>query len=758
MIPENEMNAAMAYALSDIEREQAEMELMEGDIEQDQEPPMDEADLIAIVTAELENSRDAYSIIEKNREDALRMYLGNLVGDEDADLSTVVSTDVADSLEWMLPQIIEQLIGKGAVVQFDSMGPQDEEQSELETEFTHFTFMQENQGFVNIYEFSKDALLMKNGVFKIYYDDTPEITSETYTGVTQQEIAVVQNDPTVEIKSIEIEQTMQPDLNMDIGGPPAMMQPQQLSTVRLKRTTKRGKVTVGTVASECFFVNSGHNSITLDDARFTAEVSDRTASDLLKLGYDPEKIANAPQHSADESKEYRFNLQGETTLSNYNSSLDDSQKLIQIIEAYMQLDLDGDGISELAKVTCIGDDYTISDILDVEEISEQPFVAATPWIMPHKFYGLSVYDRVKEIQDGKTSLWRNTLDNIYLQNNREKEVVEKLVNMDDLLLSRPGGLKRVKQAGAIRELEVQPVGNEAMAMMGYFDEVRSARTGVAPDMSGQALPIGQETAHGVERVMTASEALVGLVVRSIAETGLREAYKKVRNLLVRYQDSCTPFKFKDQWIDVNPSQWGERSRMSVTVGTGTGDDMRRQAALQKVIEYQTMLVQDPRNTMVDQQQIYNALNDLADAAGLDSAEKYFLNPNSQEGQQKKQQTEQQQQQQEEQKKQLEQMMQEMQQKIADAEMGKAQAQLQSAQVKAQKAMVDARNQQLEAQIEAAGDAGDLQFKYAQLKSDVAIKLTELEAEHARELSQQHADNVAGKTDDDDDDYDEERDR
>ena len=40
--------------------------------------------------------------------------------------------------------------------------PDDDLQAELETEFTHDVFMKENEGFLNLYEYTKDALMQKN--------------------------------------------------------------------------------------------------------------------------------------------------------------------------------------------------------------------------------------------------------------------------------------------------------------------------------------------------------------------------------------------------------------------------------------------------------------------------------------------------------------------------------------------------------------------------------------------------------------------
>ena len=73
-------------------------------------------------------------------------------------------------------------------------------------------------------------------------------------------------------------------------------------------------------------------------------------------------------------------------------------------EAYLSMDINEDGISELCKVTCIGENE-IDAILDIEEIAEIPFVAMSTMPMPHQFLGNSVFDRLRQVaghQDRRT--------------------------------------------------------------------------------------------------------------------------------------------------------------------------------------------------------------------------------------------------------------------------------------------------------------------------------------------------------------------
>ena len=764
--------------------------LLEGDEGQENQEGqgMDDEEILNIIAAEMsQSSTGNYSTeLDAQRKESLDYYLGNPRGDEQEGRSQAVSTDVADAIEWIMPQIIKALVAKGPVITFDAVGEDDENQAELETEFTHDTFMKENDGFLNLYEFVKDALMQKNGIFKIYYDETEEVKTESYDGLNQQEVEMLLQHPDVELVSSEqytdeqavqqmqqriqmqmqqAEQSPDPQQGQAMAGQ-LMQQMQQLQTdppqvfaVVVEVTHTKGKVTVDCIALEDFRINQHHDSLNPDTARFTAHVGLKTRSDLIEEGYDPDIVNNAETNINNQyERDYRFSAQDESVYSDPNYSEDESQALLEVSECYIKIDVEKTGVAKLMQITVLGSDDP-TDILDMAPFEDNPFVSSSCIIMSHKFFGLSIYDRLKQLQDMKTSLWRNILDNLYLQNNREKEVVEDQVNLDDLLVSRPGGIKRVKQPGMIRELMVQPIGQEGYQMLEYLDQVRTGRVGVSPDTAGTIDALGTAVgSEGVAQLMTAKEELTGLMIRVIAETGVKQAYLKIRDLLVRYKDGVTPFKFKGQWKNVNPSQWGDRSRTTIKVGTGTGDDSRKVGAIQQAIAYQAQLVADPRNTLVDQTQLFEALDEFCRVSGLGQATPYFLDPASPEGKKKQEGMDKQTAEQKQKQEKMEQMMAKAQADLGEGERMKGEAAVQSQQAKLQvegakmelehqkhiseadKAAFESRLAEMKTELDAVESRQKIDFDYEKLRTEEALKLTEMQHKYdleAKKLKEQH---------------------
>jgi hypothetical protein len=632
-------------------------------------------DILSIVSSELSSASGASEsdALQMGRQKALAAYLGDK-GTVIEGRSSVVSTDVADAIEWIMPEIMKAFTQNNEVVTFDPIGPEDRRQAELESRFVYDVLMKDNNGFISLHEFFKDALLQKNGFFKCYYKTEDCVSVESYTELNELELEMLLEDPELEVTG-----KTERDYIDEHGS-------MKVYDVNVKRTRKEGKIHVECIAPDDIRVNSMHNSVSLKDARFIAHSMLKTRSDLLEDGFDKDVLDDLPTESEEfrESRNYRFSMQGENiSPTGGGVSKDTSTMLYEVSECYMRMDLNGDGIAERVKITVAGFDNPTT-ILDIEEVEEWPFISATAILMSHKLFGLSVYDRLREIQEQKTALWRNILDNMYLQNNQRTIAIEGMVNLDDLLVSRPGGIIRAKRADAVTPYATPPLGGEVYQMMNYLDEVRAGRVGVSPEGSAADVSIGDAVgSEGVERLLSQKEELVGLMVRVFAETGIKPLMEMIRKLLIRHMDVVDDYEFHGEWVQIAPRNWVKRKHTTVRVGTGSGNRKEQAAALTQVLAYQEKVMAVPGQALVTEAQIYNALNDLAKTSGMPGVGAYFLDPDSPAGKENKQNVSAQQEQQQKKEAEDAQLLAQTQIKIANAEEGKAQAALRNVELTAQ---------------------------------------------------------------------------
>lgn len=737
--------------------------------------------ILEIISYELTNSDNAFSDSDADLEDALDLYLGNPDGNEVEGRSSVVSTDVADAIEWIMPQVMKSFTQNNEVVVFDPVHEGDEYQAELESEYVYSVLMKQNDGFILLHQFVKDALMQRNGILKVYYANYTVRKISDYTGITDEQMSVLGTTDGVEViqHSEYIDQEMTLLKQQEIQGQIQMimmqaqqiqdpaqlqqvqMQVQQLQAeaqkpivlhdIKISVERKKGKIYIDPVPPEEFRVCSQHNSINLDKARFTAQVTNMTVSDVLeKYELDKNALKDVPDANEDERTQYRFTKQEGSGFDADEDSLDPSQRKVTVSECYVRMDVEEIGIARLMKVTVVGDAETPTDLIHKEEIDCPPWISTTAILMSHKFQGLSITDRLKQIQAQKTTLWRNLLDNIYLQNNQRTIVVENQVNMDDLLVSRPGGIIRAKRLDAVAPFVTPQIHGDAFNMMQYLDQVKAGRTGVEADGTAAPQRIGDRVgSEGVERLMNAKEELVGLIIRVIAETGIKPLCIKIRNNAIQHMDAIIDYKFRGKWQKIKPSAWCERDETTVRVGTGTGNNQDRTMAVREIIGLQKEMIADPTGkaaVLINHEVVFSSLNDYCKFTGLNGAGKYFLDPSSDAGKKSIADQAAASAKASQENTQMQMAMAQAQIKIANAEETKAKATAESARAKVMversklemqkmeahyKAQFDAMKQRLE-EATAISDEDqknkELEFKYYDANQKADLKLLEIETD------------------------------
>lgn len=671
---------------------------------------LDDNDVTGIISNEL---RFATQIM--HLKESLDYYLGNPLGNEIDGRSQVVSQDVGDVVEWIIPQVVKNLTAQGEVVTFDPVGPEDEDQAELESFYVQDVLMKKNNGFVEIHQTVKDALIQRNGILKVIFDDSVKYRVKT---------AVPQDALQKAVLYMQIE---------TIGG--EVISQEYDGSIIFKEPYTDPKIKVKSIAPEDFIVNADHNSIDLQTARFQCEVITQTASKWIEDGYDQEIIDEVVGNYAYTATHriYRFAAQGEAVTLPVNPTSDNSQRIVTCGECYARMDLYDCGISSWYKVLVVlngtGASLMASHVLDLEPVECSPYFGTTAILMSHKFQGLSMYDRLKMLQDQMTSLLRSNLDNIYFTNNARLAVQENLVNIDDLQMNVPGGIVRVKQQNAIVPIETGQVGQAAFGMMDHLMNVRTGRTGVSAEGAAQPHDVGDRVgSQGINQIMTAKEELTGLMVRVIAETLMKPICIRIRDLLMQNATGQPEaYKMRGAWKQVNPAEWFKRESTTVRCGTGAGDKSIKITALSTMLQYQQTAVAVPGQTLVGPGNIYKTLDELAKAYGLSGASRYFMDPQSEEGQAFAQQVQQQAQQAQQRQMESQQVELKAMSDVAQAEVSKAQTAQQNVTLKAQLEQANQQIKVLEQQVKSKKDTDELQFKYDDLSARTSVEIMKLES-------------------------------
>jgi hypothetical protein len=235
---------------------------------------------------------------------------------------------------------------------------------------------------------------------------------------------------------------------------------------------------------------------------------------------------------------------------------------------WIRHDYNKDGIAELLFCIVVG-----KEVPFVEECNSIPVASIVPTPLPHRHIGLSIRDAVTDLQRINTVLWRQVLNNMYLANNGRYGVSDK-VNLDDMLVSRAGGLVRVN---GIPSQEIFPfqhpfIAQHGIAMMEFVEEKRENRTGTNRYFSGTDQGAGNKTASGMAMLTSAASQRVEMVARIVAE-GVKELFLIVHELTIKHADATRRDKvrLRNEWVPIDPSTWKKRSDLKIAVGLGTGN-------------------------------------------------------------------------------------------------------------------------------------------------------------------------------------------
>jgi len=578
----------------------------------------DDRELLSRINVEIHDALGYYNDdLAEQRELAQEYYYALPFGNEVDGRSQYVDSTVQDTIEWIKPSLMRVFASGDEMVRFSPHGPEDVKAAEQATDYVNYVFTKDNPGWEILYSWFHDALLQKNGIVKVWWDEYEEAQREEYHNLGELEFEYLISEDDVEV--IEHTEVQSNSITEDGG---------VYHDVVIKRSGYNGKVRIENVPPEEFLISREAKGI--HDARFACHRVKKTLSELREMypdqDFGPEDLGGGDDMidpNAERLARFSFD-NSHATFTGYGleGNTEEALREYWLYESFIKTDYDEDGIAELRKVCSVGD-YVFSN----EEIDKAPFVSITPLKIPHKFYGLSVADLVMDLQLIKSTLMRNLMDNAYNQNYGRYAVLEGQANLDDLLTQRPGGVVRVKSPNAVMPLATPPLQPESFQMLSYLDEVREARSGVNKNTQGinaDALT-SHTTATAVNAVMTNAQSRVEMIARQFAETGVKELMWCIYELLLKYQDKERVVMLRNEWIPVRPDMWSDKMDCTVSVALGNGSKDQQMAHLSQMIQFASQAMQGGL-PIVTPQNMYNLGAALVKAMGYQNVDDYLTSP------------------------------------------------------------------------------------------------------------------------------------
>jgi hypothetical protein len=563
---------------------------------------MNQEELKALVADEINN---AIGYLESDtvqaRADAMSYYFRDKYGTEVEGRSQVVTGEVAEAVDGALPQLIRVFTSCEDAVRFEPTKDGEEELADQASDMANWVFYKDNDGFLILHNWFKDALLQKVGVVKAYWEEKKDTIKEKYKGLTDDELAMIMQTGEWEITK----QTTDIVIGMD-------GMPYNTHSITIQKINDESRIAIENVPPEEFLISK--RAKTIEDSPFTAHRRMIARGDLIAMGYEKSIVDTIPANDRLEYAPERLARFGRDELPDYTQSSDLSMEEVEIFECYIKVDTNDNGLLELRRVILGGE-----TILSNEECDYVPFHSVCPIPIPHKFFGQSLADRTMDLQLTKSTILRQMLDNLYLTNNARVTAVEGQVNLDDLLTSTAGGVVRVKNNAAVTQLNVQNTAGQSFPMMEYLDGVQAKRTGVSDLQQGlDANVLQNTTATAVAAMMQQSAGKLELMARIFAETGVKSLFRGILHLLCKYQNQPKAIRMRGKWVSYDPREWSDLYDVSINVGLGNGNRQEQIAMLQMIMAKQEEIIgkYGANNPLVTVTQYRGTLGRMIEMAGF----------------------------------------------------------------------------------------------------------------------------------------------
>jgi hypothetical protein len=530
---------------------------------------------------------------------------------EEAGRSTVVSTDVRDTIMAIMPSLIRIFTSGDHPVYFEPNNARVVEIADQQTDYIAHSFYEDNPGFMIIFNILKDSMNKSLAAVKWWTDKTAKVVVKNYSNVTPEQLEWLETQPDL----VDIKITVEAEANSE----------ETVFSVQTTQKTVSNALKIASIPPEEFRINRRAKSV--DDATLVGHRRGVSMSDMIQMGYTKKQVENlmSAEPAARFNTDERF-LRNPSLTDEYNA-----EDEIDFGEYWIKVDSDNDGIAELHYMHVVGEQIIRDELVDKVDMA---IFCADP--EPHTAVGNSINQNVQDIQRIKTNVLRSTLDSLAQSIHGRMGVVENLVNMDDVLNDDIGAPIRLKSPNALVPVPTTYVGQPALEMMGYLDALAQRRTGISEASKGLDPRALQSTnVNAVDMVIEGAKERIELIARILAETGMKDMYKGLLLEICANPPRRRILKIRGKFVEIDPEVFDPTLSVKTNPAIGRGTDLDRYNTLAGIVAKQEMILTNygPMNPFVTPAEYTNAITDMLGIAGIKNVGRYFKNPTPQELQQ-----------------------------------------------------------------------------------------------------------------------------
>jgi putative portal protein len=522
--------------------------------------------------------------------------------------SSLVSTDVADTIEWALPSLMKVFTGSDEVITVAGVTEEDDQNAEVMQSLLVYQLQRQNKFFPILYNWMKDSLITGMGIIKCYWERTEGWTPETQK-LNADALRLLSQT------GVEITNVQGPDMMGDF-----------MVTWNSPYYVKNSPKIENILVSEFLYSPDAKN---LEDANFVAHRKKVTMSHLrqkekegIYANVDMVKPDNGPTSWLSDQIEEAI---GDNYTPLHKNNQDKAREEVTIYECYTKIDFNNDGILEDMIITVAGD-----VILRAEPnyMGRHPFFAISPTKDPHRIWVKRSYaELIGELQDMKVALTRQIVQNIALTNDPKMILSEESINISDYIEGRKVIRKKpgASMGDVAMSMPVNQLSPQTFQFLEWLEGQKENRTGITRYNQGLDANSLNKTATGISAILGQSAQRLELIARMYAETGISELFRFMVSLNQKFVDQETVVRLTNKQLRISPDDLNGNFDLVVNAGISIATKESTILTLQTMLTA-LMQTQAAGIPIVTPQNIYNLFKKWIESAGFKNYNDYVTDP------------------------------------------------------------------------------------------------------------------------------------
>ena len=467
-----------------------------------------------IINSEVANSQGNFldsSDLSNEREKATYEYAMQPIGHlAPQGVSKIVSSDTVEAIEGYSAVLSELLLNNKKLARFIpySQTASGVHAARVASDVVNYCIFKKNKGWEIINSWIKAALLWKNAAVVWEYVEDFTYSFEEYEEISPEALDMLLADPEVEVVG---------DLYSNEGG--------IYEDVRVKRTKNKSGIKIRNIEPESFIISQGASSI--EDASFVGIRTEMTRSEIRKQY--PDQAGSIDWESTDDSYSFQQAINNEKTarrtsvgLSNVSFSTNqtsEANQVTSVLECWLQVDRDGDGIAELKRFITVGNHILFEEDVDSVQIAE-----LKPFDIPHEWAGLSMADMTRPSTMASTAILRGFVENTYLTNYSPKLADPNVVDFSALQNIKPKQIVPTNgnPSGAVQNMPPEALSSGTVPLLEFLQRHKEQANGLSKAAQGlnDTLYVSGNSEQKVSAVQSAAQTRIQHIARRFMETGL----------------------------------------------------------------------------------------------------------------------------------------------------------------------------------------------------------------------------------------------